>query len=152
MGWRSGSRGRVCARVGGEGERTIWPWRESKRPRNPLNCSLCMDNRFQNGGECKKFPFSQNTSCGHLLARAQTPEGPVAVNLWPFNVVWQSVFVQSATRLLYYYYYCAVEYNISSCITTLYGLLILFTVSFVIVITYGERWSWHRLFTYRIIV
>jgi len=77
--------------------RTIWAWRESKQPRNPLNCSLCMDNHFQNGGECKKFPFSQNTPCGHLLARIQTPEGPVTVNLWSFNVVWQSVSVPSAS-------------------------------------------------------
>lgn len=56
-----------------------------------------MDNHFQNGGECKKFPFSQNTPCGHLLARTQTPEGPATVNLWSFNVVWQSVSVPSAS-------------------------------------------------------
>lgn len=55
-------------------------------------------NYFKNGGECKKFPFSQNTQCGHLLARTQTPEGPTVVNLWSFNVVWQQV-VKSVIRI-----------------------------------------------------
>lgn len=118
---------------GVEGERTIWAWLESKQPRNPLNCSLCMDNHFQNGGECKKFPFSQNTPCGHLLARTQTPEGPVTVNLWSFNVVWQSVSVPSASATvvtveydfivnhhvldIFYYYIIIVIIYINSIIT-----------------------------------
>lgn len=85
-------------------------WRRSKLPRNPLNCSLCMDNSRWDGvgggggeargAECKKFRFSQNTPCGHsLLARTQTPgsrPSPVrrrrrrlsaAVNLRRFDVV-----------------------------------------------------------------
>lgn len=94
---------------GGGNERTIWAWRESKQPRNLLNCSLCMDNHFQNGGECKKFPFSQNTPCGHLLARTQTPEGPMTVNLWSFNVVWQSVLVPPASAT-----FVTVEYFIAN--------------------------------------